>query len=42
MVLMNLFAGQPWMHREQSRGHSGAGEERMGKMERVAWKHTHC
>ena len=42
MVLMNLLAGQQWRHREQTYGHGGQGrKERMGQMERVAWKHIH-
>ena len=40
MVLMNLFSGQQWRlrHKEQTYGHR-AGKERVGRMERVAWKH---
>ena len=43
MVLMNLFAGQQWRcrHKEQTYGHGGDREERVGQMERVAWKHIH-
>ena len=43
MVLMDLFSGQQWRlrHREQTYGHR-AGKERVGQMERVAWKHIHC
>ena len=40
MVLMNLFAEQPWRHREQTYG-QGQGEEGEGEMERAAWKHIH-
>ena len=42
MVLMNRFAGQPWRHRhkEQTCGQEGWGKERLGPMERGAWKHT--
>ena len=45
MVLMNLIAGQQWRprHREQTYGQGGGGEgsrkERVGQMQRVAWKH---
>ena len=45
MVLMNLIAGQQWRprHREQTYGQGGSGEgsrkERVGQMQRVAWKH---
>ena len=42
MVLMNLFAGQSWRcrHREQTYGNeTRGGKEKMGWMERVAWKH---
>ena len=40
MVPMNLFAGQQWAcrHREQTWGWGK--KERVGQMERVAWKHT--
>ena len=38
MVLMNLFSGQKCKctHREQTYGHTAAGEERVGQMKRVA------
>ena len=41
-VLMNLPAGQQWRHRhrEQIYGH-GWGKERVGRIERIAWKHMH-
>ena len=41
MVLMNLFAGEQWKcrPREQTCGHR-VGKERVGQMERGAWKHT--
>ena len=38
MVLMRLFAGQQWRHR-QTYGH-GEGEERVRCMEKVTWKLT--
>ena len=46
MILMNLVAGQRWQcrHRDQTYGHRqgpGGREERVGWMERVAWKHIH-
>ena len=42
MVLMNLFAGQQWRwrYKEQTCGHSG-GKERVGRIERVEYTHTH-
>ena len=40
MVLMNLFSGQQWRLREQTYGHR-AGKERVGRMERVVWKHIY-
>ena len=43
MILMNLFAGKQWKHRhrEQTYRHGPGGRtERVGRMERVAWKHT--
>ena len=42
MVLMNLFAGQSWRcrHREQTYGNEiRGGKEKVGWMERVAWKY---
>ena len=41
MVLMNLFVGQQWkrIHREQTL--DTWGKERVGQMERVAWKNVH-
>ena len=42
-VLMNPFAGLQWRHRyrRQTCGHR-VRKERVGQMERVAWKHIHC
>ena len=42
MILKNLFAGQKWRcrHRELTCGHGGEVKERVGRTERVAWKHT--
>ena len=42
MVLMSLFAGQQWelRHRQEACG-CIVGKERVGQIERVAWKHTH-
>ena len=40
MVLMKVFAGHQWRHREQTYGHSVGRKERVGCMERVIWKHT--
>ena len=42
MVLMNVFVEQHWRsrHRDQTYGH-GRGE-RVGGVERIAWKHIHC
>ena len=41
---MNLFAGQQWRcrNREQSyeQGVGGGRKKTVGRMERVAWKHT--
>ena len=43
IVLMNLIAGQPWRHRHTehlwTRGRGR--KERVGWMERAAWKHIH-
>ena len=42
MVLMKLFAGLQWRrkHRDQTCRHS-EGKERVGRIERGAWKHIH-
>lgn len=32
MVLMKLFAGQQWRHREETCGHGGEGQEAEGGM----------
>ena len=44
MVLVNPFAWEQWRHRhrEQGYGHRWAGrKERMGQVERIAWKYIH-
>ena len=44
IALMNLFARQQWRlgHREQTYGpYRVGGKERVGRIERVAWKHTY-
>ena len=46
VVLIKLFSGHQWRHGnreqtfEQTYGHGGLGEGRVGHMERVPWKHT--
>ena len=39
MVLMNLFAGQEWRCRSREWTVDAGGKERVGQLERVAWKH---
>ena len=41
MVLMNLFAGQQWRCRHKVRLVDTVGKERVGRIERAAWKHMH-
>ena len=43
IALLNLFSGQQWghRHREQTYGHGGGGNERVGQMQRVAWMYIH-
>ena len=38
MVLMNLFAGQQWRYRQRTELWTQWGKERVGQIERVAWK----
>ena len=45
MGLMNLFAGQQWRCRQRiglwTQSQGALGKERVGQMEREAWKHKH-
>jgi len=41
MALMNLFAWQQWRCRYRTALADTAGEERVGWIERVAWKYKH-
>ena len=39
MVLLNLIAEHHWRHRHREQAY-GRSEERVGRPERVTWKHT--
>ena len=41
MVLMNLFAGQQWRCRQRRKICGHWGKERVGRIERVEWKHIY-
>ena len=40
-VLMNLSAGQPGRRSQVNRPVDTVREERVGRMDRIAWRHTH-